>query len=330
MRKLMALTAVLTAVLGLGTPTGVLAAPMPPAQTKTGSADFAVSTTSDRLYPDKNNEIRTVLTIANNGPRELAVEIRSVGVDPGDNGQVSFTGRPDAAWSSAVEYPSSLRLAAQAYKRVPVTLRVPPNTLPDIYLLGFVVEAQPSDPNAGIRLYHQIGALVTVEIPGASEREMEIEVDRAAFFHLGADYQHTYEVRNVGTAASLGRGQVRIDSRLTHENVGVYQSNAELQLFPAGTKRDLTYEYEVRGLFLLAEPKAQILYGNGNGIAHVAEATGQTVLIIPWPTIIGLCVLLVLLLSYWYYLRRRRAAQRRELEGQRTRFRHAARSWRPA
>lgn len=329
MRKLatLAATAVATLVVGWTAPAGALAAPVP-GQAATGSADFSVSTSAERLVPDAKGEIKTQLTIANNSGHDLDVSIRAAGVIPKDDGQVDFSDRPDPVWSRTAEFPSSLRLGANDYQRVPVSMRMPTGLLPDIYLLGFVVEAQPGDA-AGIRLYHQIGALIKVEIPGPRERHMAVELAPTGFIHLGANFRSTFQVRNVGAAAALGRGQVRVDSAFTDENVGVYQANEQMELFPAGTGRSLDYQYEARGLFLLARPKAQVLYGSGGGLIQMAEGEGRTILIIPWLTIIILCVIVVTLTAYLYWRRRRREAARRALMAERE-ARHRGRRKEPA
>ncbi|WP_433794248.1 COG1470 family protein [Actinoplanes sp. CA-252034] len=313
MRKLTAaLTSVLVtvlAVLGSG-PSAASAAPMF-SPSSSGTADFAVSTSSERLLPDAQGRIRTHLTVANNSGHELVAQIRSAGVLPRDDGQIEYSEQPDPAWSAAAEYPSSLKLAAHTFQRVPVSLTVPSGLLPDIYLLGFVVEAQAT--GTGIRVYHQIGALLQVELPGPRERRMEVEIAPTGMIHLGSRMTSSYLVRNTGPSAALGRGQVRVDSRLTDDNVGVYRGSDDVQLFPTATSRTLEYAYEVHGLFLIARPKAQILYGGSNGLAYMAEDDGRAVLIIPWLTLILLAVTAVLLSAYWYWYRRRREMARREL-----------------
>ncbi|SLM01523.1 hypothetical protein ACSP50_4759 [Actinoplanes sp. SE50/110] len=297
---------VTTAFAAFAVPAAALAAPMPSA----GTADFAVSTPAQRLAPDAQGRIRTELSIANRADHDLDVKIRTVGVVPGDDGQARFTDRPDPAWSAKATFPPTLTLGPGAYRRVPVTLTVPGGLLPDIYLLGFVVEAQPGAGATGIRVYHQIGALVTVELPGPRQREMAVEVAHTGFIHLGATMESTYRVRNVGAAAALGRGQVKVDSTLSDTNIGVYRGSDDLQLFPSGTSRTLTYRYVAHGLFLIARPQGQVLYGSGGGLLQTAQGTGQAILIVPWPTIIALCLLVVLLTGYLYWRRRRRIAAR--------------------
>jgi hypothetical protein len=325
-RKLTAaLTAVLTtalAVLGPG-PAAASAAPVL-SPSSSGTADFAVSTSSERLVPDAQGRIRTHLTVANNSGHELVARIRSAGVLPRDDGQAEYSEQPDPVWSAAAKYPSSLTLAAHTFQRVQVSLTVPSELLPDIYLLGFVVQAQAT--GTGIRVYHQIGALLQVELPGPRERRMAVEIAPTGFFHLGSSMTSSYLVSNTGPAAALGRGQVRVDSRFTDENVGVYRGSDEVQLFPTGTSRTLEYTYEVHGLFLIARPKAQILYGGSNGLAYVAEDSGGTILIIPWLTLILLAVTAVLLSAYWYRYRRRREMARRALMA---RPKPPHRRWRP-
>ncbi|MFC4064255.1 COG1470 family protein [Actinoplanes subglobosus] len=317
MRKLTAaLTAALVTALAVAGPGPTVASAAPVASPRSsGTADFAVSTPSERLSPDRQGRIRTELTVANNSDHQLVARIRSAGVLPRDDGQVEYSDQPDPAWSGSAKYPSTLTLPAHTFQRVPVILTVPSSLLPDIYLLGFVVEAQAT--GTGIRVYHQIGALLEVELPGSRERRMDVEIAATGIIHLGSTMTSTYVVTNTGPAAALGRGQVRVDSRLTDENVGVYRGSDDVQLFPTGTSRTLEYAYEVHGLFLIARPKAQILYGGSNGLAYLAEDSGGAILIIPWLTLILLAVTAVTLGAYWYWYRRRRERARRELMARR-------------
>ncbi|MEV6346717.1 hypothetical protein [Actinoplanes sp. NPDC051851] len=317
MRRLTALTATLAATLvvaGTG-PAVALAAPVAAAAT---AADFSVSTSAERLEPDANGDVDTQLTIANNGDQALTVAIRATGVTAKDDGQVEFSDQADGVWSKTATFPSSLELAARTYQRVPVSLHRPAGLLPDIYLIGFVVEAQPSGASAAVKVYHQIGALLTVEIPGSRDRKMAVTVDDTSWIHLGSTFRGEFRVSNVGEAAALGRGQVKVDSTLTKENVGTFQATDQMELFPSGTTRHLEYEYTAHGLFLIARPQAQVLYGSGSGILQMAEGDGRSILIIPWLTLILLGAVAVALSGYLYWLRRRRlllAAERRDRKG---------------
>jgi hypothetical protein len=288
----------------------LLAWPAAPASAAPGAADFSVSTAAEPIAPGRDGVVHTQLTVANNGDEELTVALRSVGVRPLDDGRTEFAESGDPAWSKAVTMASSVRLAAKTYRSVPVTIRVPPGLLPDLYLLGFVAEAQPTDPRAPVRIYHRIGALVTVELPGARERELAVLVASTGFIQLGSTFDGAFDVRNVGEAAALARSQVVIDSAFTREGVGMVRTSDALELIPAGTKRYVPFHYTVRGFFLYARPQVQVIYGNGTPAMQTITVEGRAMLVIPWLTLILLGCVAAVLTGYLVWLRRRRAARR--------------------
>jgi len=309
-RRIAALTAAAATALtvALTAPAGALAAPVSPASDK---ADFSVSTPAEPLEPTANGTVATELTVANNGTRQLDVKLRAVGVLPLDDGKVSLDEQSDPAWAKEAAYPGSLSLAPHSLRRVPVSLRMPAGLLPDVYLLGFVVEAQPHDGGADIRVYHRVGALITVQVPGPRERRLDLELEPTGFLHIGSTLDGSFKVRNVGSAAALGRGQVQVNEARSRENVAVVQATDKMELFPAGTSRQVAFEYVTHGWFLYARPQAQLLYGNGTSAMQSVIREGEPVLIIPWRTIIVACLILLALTAYLIWRRRQRAAQRR-------------------
>jgi hypothetical protein len=290
-------------------PAGAHAAPSPRPATA-GSADFSVSTASAPVSPGADGVVRTQLTVANNGAHDLTVTLRSVGVRAKDGGRVELDEQSDPVWSPGITVAPSLRLAAATYRSVPVEIRVPSGMLPDIYLLGFVAEAQPADPKATVRIYHRIGAIISVQVSGARERRLEVHALPGGFIRIGSTFEGQFEVRNVGDAGALARSQVMIGSGLTHEAVGMVRSSDEMQLFPAGTKRNVSFSYTVPGFFLYARPQAQVLYGDGSPALQTITSNGRPLLVIPWMTLILLGVLATLLTAYLIWSRRRRKARR--------------------
>ncbi|GAA0565518.1 hypothetical protein GCM10010172_56330 [Paractinoplanes ferrugineus] len=292
-----------------------------------GSADFSVSTSAEPVSPDADGVVRTQLTIANNGSHPLAVKVRSVRVRPLDDGQAELTDRSDPTWSPGVTVTPSLQLAAHSYRSVPVVITVPPTVLPDIYLLGFVAEAQPVEPSAAVRIYHRIGALVSLQLAGARQRHLTLSVQPNRFITIGSTFDGAYDMVNVGEAAAMARDQVALDNELTHEGVATVHTGDGMRLLPAGTARHVEFHYRVRGFFLYARPQAQVMYGNGTGTLQTLTAGGDALLVIPWLTLILLGLVALVLTAYLVWLRRRRAARRRAAEL--TGGRHRAKGRRP-
>lgn len=311
MRKLAKLTAWLAtaAVAAVTAPAGAFAAPAPH-PTNPGSADFAVSTPAEPLQPSTDGLVHTVLTVSNNGVHPLTVKLRSVGVVPLDDGRMQIGDRADPVWTKTITMAPKVRLDAGSYQRVPVTIKMPSGLLPDLYTLGFVAEAQPVNPQSPVLVYTQIAYLITIEVAGPRERKLALDLEPVSWFHIGSFMDGAYKVRNIGSAAALGRGQVLVNSPFGRKNVAVVQNTDGMQLYPIGTSRGLTYQYVVHGFFLLARPEAQVLYGNGTSTLQSVSQRGHLVLIIPWITIILLCALMVVLMAYLYWKHRRRTARR--------------------
>jgi hypothetical protein len=292
---------------------------VPSAASAAGTA-FSVSTSAEPARAGADGVVHTQVTVANNGAQDLSVALRSVGVRPHDDGKADLTDESDPVWGKAITMPSSVRLAARTYRSIPITIRVPAGLLPDLYLLGFIAEAQPTDPHAPVRIYDRIGALVTVEIPGARERKLRIDVTQTGFIQIGSSFDSGFDVRNIGEAGALARNQVLVSSSLTHDALGMVRTSDALELIPSGTGRHVSFSYPVHGLFLYARPQVQVIYGNGTPAMQEITVQGRAILVIPWLTLVLLGFLATLLTAYLVWLRRRRAA-RRELIAERRRAR---------
>ncbi|GIF22687.1 hypothetical protein BJ973_003008 [Actinoplanes tereljensis] len=288
---------VLAVVAGTAVPAG--AAPVVPHPTTSGSADFSVSTSAEPVSPGTDGVVRTQLTVANNGGHDLTVTLRSVSVHALDNGQAELTDDVDPVWSSGVTVTPSLKLAAHTYRSVPVAITVPSALLPDIYLLGFVAEAQPVRPADAVRIYHRIGALVTLQLAGARQRRLTVTVEHNGFITIGSTFDGAFDVTNVGEAAAMARTQVYLP------RAGTLQTGDGMQLIPKGTHRHVEFSHRVRGFFLFSRPQAQVLYGNGTGTLQTVTADGDTLLVIPWLTLILLGIVAAVLTAYLIWLRRR-------------------------
>ncbi|MEU4236936.1 hypothetical protein [Actinoplanes sp. NPDC026619] len=300
LKRAVALAAAVAVAAGPTAPAGAAPVPHP---TTTGSADFSVSTSAEPVSPGTDGIVHTQLTVANNGTHPLTVKLRSVKVEPQDNGQSVLTDDADPTWTPGVTVNPSLQLAAHTYRSVPVTIKVPPSLLPDVYLLGFVAEAQPVDPDGAVRIYHRIGALVTLQLAGARQRQLKIIFTPNRFLTIASTFDGGFTVANVGDASALARSQVRLGDRLI-------RTSDSMALIPTGTSRYAEFHYRVHGFFLWARPQAQVNYGNGTATLQTITGHGDRLLVIPWYTLVLLGLIAATLTAYWIWLRRRRAARR--------------------
>ena len=277
-----------------------------------GGAAFAVSTPAEPVRAGTDGVVHTVLTLSNNGQRPLTVSLRSARVRALDDGKTQFVDEPDPRWSALADFPPTVHLDAAEYKSVPLTIRIPNGLLPDLYMLGFIAEAVPSNPTGdAVVVYNQIASLVTIEVPGPRNRQVQVQLDHIPFLHFGSTLTGAFRVRNLGEAAAMTRGQVRLDDRIRNQNVGMVQVSNSRELLPAGTSRHESFDYETDAWFLLVRPSVEVSYGNGTSTISAVSVAGTTTLVIPWRTVVVAALLLCACIAYAVVRHRQRARHRR-------------------
>ena len=190
---------------------------------------------------------------------------------------------------------------------MPLTITVPTGLMPDLYLLAYLAEAVPDHAAVTpVVVRSQITALVTVELPGARARRLQIDLDRGGFLHVGREFTRTFQVRNKGVAAALFRDQVRVDSAFGTSNLGVVQPHTRKQLLPAGTTRTVTYRWKASGWWQLIRPTIEVAYNNDGVAPQTVVKVGRPVLLLPVRTVVLAAVLLAILAGLAVYEVRKR------------------------
>ncbi len=212
-----------------------LAATVSPVAAKV-SRSIAVSVPSvpTEVRPGETSKIR--VRVVNPGSPSVTVTVTGRGLEFGDDGKVNVTAAPDPQWAGRIDFPArDITVPAGSFDDVFLTVRMPMHIAPDLYFIGFVVSPVPSALGKVV-LINQIGAFVTIDVPGPRDRTLSAQLHVPGFrlgpiqlssVTVGSQTAGEVRVHNVGTAqvqfwgwnetrASFGRGahQQRIDKLL--------------------------------------------------------------------------------------------------------------------
>lgn len=167
--------AMAAAVLGIGVPAraqtespGDGAAGAPPGATAATHGPHLQVTFDPPGMPTQAVPGQTALAhflVTNPGRDAVPVAIHPATPIPGDNGQLTFEDSPDPRFGSGVSWsPSRFVANPGSTTSIDVKVAVPPALAPGGYLLGFIVRPLTGGP--GVTVLHQLGALVTLRVPG--------------------------------------------------------------------------------------------------------------------------------------------------------------------
>ena len=285
------------ALVALGTAANARAAPV----------GFGVSAPADPVTATPGKPLETWLGVWNNLERPAVLTIRLVTLRADDEGRLRVLDRPDPLWAKRVEVQERVELPPNGSKQVPVRLRVPERALPDLYLVGFLVEPPAAVRPGEVTVRSQIATFLLVDIPGPRNRSLEILWHDVPRFSIGGRLSGRYRIQGKGDAAVLFRAQAWIDRR-DGTNLGIVRSTGDRRvLLPPRTYRTLSYEWPADGWWLLARPRIEISYSRGAaGMATIVES-GPLALVLPWKTIVlALVVLALLIVVVWRARRRQR------------------------
>lgn len=221
--------AVLASVL-LIPPTPAAAAPrLAPATGAAGAGNSAltVSVPPAPVPVHPGQEAAVVIRLINQGTDPVRVTLSDRGAELGDNGSVQLMDQADPLWAGRVTFPAGeVTIPGQDFLPVSLQIRVPQSIHPDLYFLGLVVTPAPTKAGS-VQVVNQIGALITLDVPGPRQRELSAVLDTSPV-QLSGTATGTLQVRNPGRSvvrffgennvtASPGGGtpqQYRIDSAI--------------------------------------------------------------------------------------------------------------------
>jgi hypothetical protein len=201
-----------------------------------GPRPLAVSVPGEPVLAKPGAPLHTFIRVLNAGRRPVLVRITSQQLILGNNGKVTVSSRPGPSWERRVGWPAGeLRVPAQGYRDVPLTVPVPRHLAPDLYFIGFLVT--PVATQAGsLKVINQIGSFVTIDVPGRRLRKLDGVLGVPGFV-LGSQASGTLQVTNVGHAAVDFWGETD-----TNASPGgkLQQTRLHTYLLPEGRTRTLT------------------------------------------------------------------------------------------
>jgi hypothetical protein len=213
----------------------------------------------------------------------VLVKITSQQLTLGNNGKVKLSSRPGPGWERRVGWPRrEVRIPADGYRDVPLTVHVPRHQAPDLYFIGFLVTPLATQ-NGSIEVINRIGSFLTIDVPGPRLRKLTGEFGLPGFV-VGSHVDGTLQITNVGHAAVDFWGETD-----TNASPGGKRRQARLQtsLLPEGRSRTLTVSGKPAWPIGFVTITAHILYPGRTQAATKELTFSKRVLVIsPWALIV--------------------------------------------
>lgn len=159
--------------------------------------------------------------VLNPSVSSVTVTVKGEGVTLGNNGATTFTGGPDPLWASRTSYPrGDISILGQHYVDLSITVHMPVQISPDLYYIGFLVTPVPT-ATGQVVVINQIGAFLTVDVPGARVRSLKAALTTSGFnwgpIHLtwlvvGTQVAGKLTVENTGASSVLFFGENDVTS----------------------------------------------------------------------------------------------------------------------
>ena len=200
-----------------------------------GPRALAVSVPPDPVPVKPGSDTHTLIRVVNPNDESVLVTITSRSLVFGDDGKVALGAGPDPRWQRLAPFPASeLRIPAQGYRDVPLTVHVPAKLPADLYFIGFLVSPVPGQTGS-IQVINQIGSFLTIDVPGPRERKLvgNLKLPRWVF---GSHTDGTLALTNVGRASVSYWGETDTNS---WPGGTLEQSRLPLSLIPVGLSRTI-------------------------------------------------------------------------------------------
>ena len=245
------------------------------------------------------------IRVVNPGSRPETVRLTAHAVEFGDNGRVAISGR-DPLWHSRISLPDSpIRISPRSYRDIGLTVHIPPQIVPDLYFIGFLVTPV-RKPSGNITYTNQIGSYVTIDVPGPRLRALaaKLELPGIAFAShaRGALYVH-----NVGKAAVIYWGEN--DTGAAPGKSSPSQARFDRSLLPIGRSRKI--EVTAGSAFPIAVVTMRVhLFYPGRTLATSKEIVLTKHVLVVQPAAVFVLGTLLLAGLIWFARRRRRRMRR--------------------
>lgn len=202
-----------------------------------GPRALAVSVPPEPVRIPAGGSAKTTVRVVNPNAAPVTVTIVGRALTFGNDGRVEVGPRPDPRWRGLKNFPSgTLKIPAEGYLDIPLTIHLPGRIPPDLYFVGFLVTPVSTSPG-NVQVINQIGSFLAVDVPGARVRKLTAAFNLPRFV-LGSRAHGTVRIRNAGRAAVRFWGEN--DTTSSPGGSVPSQQRYETSLLPIGLSRSLT------------------------------------------------------------------------------------------
>lgn len=307
-------------------PLGVAAAATP-IPSPSSPRSIAVSVPADPVSLSPGQTAAVAIRVLNPSASPVPVTVTGEGITLGNNGTTAFTGKPDPLWADRTDFPrGAITIPAQHFVDLSIVVHMPDDISPDLYYVGFLVTPVP-DASGQVVVINQIGAFLTISVPGPRVRSLSAELTTSGFnwgpIHIdslvvGDHVDGKLTVDNTGASSVLFFGENDVTS--APFSGPPTQQRVSRSLLPIGRSRWFAVTGAPAFPVDVVTLTDVVSYPDRNGTGTLEIVRTRSVLVIsPWVFVV-LLVLLALVVAWRLRVRRRRRA----LRSRRTSLRTAA------
>ncbi|HUW56887.1 MAG TPA: hypothetical protein VMZ92_09640 [Planctomycetota bacterium] len=272
---------------------------------------LTVSTPADPLPAEPGQVLRTWLRIGNNGTSPLPVTITPATVALGNNGATSLSPHVDPRFADRITLSTTTAIiAAGSFTEVQVTISVPTTLVPDTYVLGFLIT--PTVTGGSVQVVNQVGALITIDLPGSRDRRLEATFLDPPLFAFTSQPSLIVRVRNIGRSALEFTSETTIDGFGT---AGPADIRRKPVLLPAGRYRDVEVKWDAPLGAGIYRVHTRVVYHRTQAETAEQSLTHTVVVLSPsaLAVLAGLLIAIAAAVTLW--LRHRRRVRQRTQRG---------------
>jgi hypothetical protein len=269
-----------------------------------GQRALAVSVPADPVEARPGRILRTLIRVVNPNDAPVPVVVRSRALSLGDDGRVTLGSAPDPRWGSRARFPAGvLRIPAQGWRDIVLSVRVPRGLRPDLYFIGFLVTPVPT-AGGSMRVINQIGSFVTIDVPGPRDRRLAGRLSVPGFV-LGSHVDGSLRLTNAGAASVRFWGE---NDTSSSPGGSLVQARLDPSLLPPGRSRSLTVSGKPHWPIGFVTLTTRVTYPGRTDAETKQLVFRRRVLVVsPWVVVALGGLVLVVVVAVW--LRRRRGAR---------------------
>jgi hypothetical protein len=275
-----------------------------PAKAVGGERALAVSVPADPVPAKSGKLLRTLIRVVNPNDTAVSVVISGRALALGDDGKVSIGAGPDPRWAGRVRFPRGpIRIPAQGWRDVRLSLGVPRRLSPDLYFIGFLVTPV-ATPGGSIKVVNQIGSFLTIDVPGPRLRLLTGHLHLPSFV-FGSKANGDVRVTNIGKASLTLWGE----NDTTSSPGGAFQQERlGPSLLPVGRSRSIEVSGKPRWPVGIVNVTTRVTYpGRTASETRQLLLTKRVIVVSLWVPIALAAILALGTVGWWWRRRARRS-----------------------